>query len=93
MTREQEIFYARVGRVLTDMMKQKNISIGEIKRISGEQDITIRRILNGKCCSLHHMVWMRNILGINLNEIISNDTEGSHGEAEGIVDVKIEDII
>lgn len=81
---DQKSFYARVGRALTDARKRRNMSIATLSKQSGEQYKTIQDIEAGRVCSLHHVVWMSRVLGIDINEI------AREGKQSGI---RIEDII
>ena len=74
--KDQELIYDAVGKALTEYMKEKKIKPSAVARISGEQFNTISGILNGKVCSLHHIVWMSK-LGINVSEIVLKAMSGS----------------
>lgn len=81
MTREdQGKFYALVGRALQVARQRRNMSIAQLSTASGEQHKTIRGIESGTAqVSLHHAVWMKKILGVDLNAIIG-DMEGNNGK-------------
>lgn len=88
--KEQERFYKYVGRKLTLARTRRNITIAELAKLSGEQYKTISFIEKGKCCSLHHLVWMSRILNINLAKFIK-EYEGNHEQesytAKGLGDI------
>lgn len=92
MTRvNQELFYKKVGQACQVARERRRITITQLEKLSGEQHKTIRSIESGRPHSLHHAVWMKNILGIDLNDII-RDMEGKdHGKEN--VNVRIEDFI
>jgi hypothetical protein len=80
----QNKFYHLVGRALTVAMQRRSMNITQLSSKSGEHHKTIRGIMEGRAHSLHHAVWMRNILGLDINTIIS-DMEGSHhGESNQV---------
>jgi transcriptional regulator with XRE-family HTH domain len=76
---KQSCFYAAVGRALTSARESRNITIAQLAQKSGEQIKTIQSIEKGKCCSLHHLAWMRKILGIDFDLVVTN-MEGSYVE-------------
>jgi ribosome-binding protein aMBF1 (putative translation factor) len=72
-------FYTQVGRALTAARRARNMSIQQLANRSGEQNKTIRAIEAGNGqCSLHHLIWMRDVLGMDLNQL----TEGNSGEED-----------
>lgn len=82
---DQKSFYSYVGRELTLARQRRNISITKLAQLSGEQHKTIKSIEDGlQRCSLHHAVWMRSLLGLDLNELARDYQEGSneHGRIE-----------
>jgi ribosome-binding protein aMBF1 (putative translation factor) len=80
MTKEDQVkFYALVGRALQVARQRRNMSIAQLSTKTGEHHGTIRSIEAGKPHSLHHAVWMKNILGIDINTIIK-DMEGNNGQ-------------
>lgn len=79
---DQDKFYALVGRALQVARQRRNMSVAQLSTASGEQHKTIKGIESGKLHSLHHAVWMKNILGLDLNVII-RDMEGKRGEESG----------
>lgn len=86
----QEKFYALVGRTCQVARQRRNMSIAQLCTASGEQHKTIRGIESGNPHSLHHAVWMKNVLGIDLNSII-RDMEGNHGNETAVF--RVEDFI
>ena len=83
--KDQETFYKIVGKALTSARTRRNMSIAELSRVSGEQNKTIRFIEKGNCCSLHHIVWMTEIFGMNFSKIIK-DFERKHEQKKSIED-------
>lgn len=83
---DQESFYLMVGKSLTKERGRRNITIAQLAKRSGEQTKTIKGIESGRPCSLHHVVWLVKVLGIDINEIIG----GNSGEESSI---GIDDII
>jgi ribosome-binding protein aMBF1 (putative translation factor) len=74
--KERNSFYASLGHLLTVTRQQCNISIAQLAQRSGEQYKTIQDIESGKVkCSLHHLKWMKNVLGLDLNKLV---TEGKN---------------
>jgi ribosome-binding protein aMBF1 (putative translation factor) len=71
---QQESFYRAVGKALTIARTHRNMSIAALATKSGEQHKTIRSIEAGNVCSLHHTVWMKSILGLELTKIIKGDS-------------------
>jgi predicted transcriptional regulator len=85
--KRQETFYKTVGKALTSARQRRSMSIAELAKLSGEQNKTIRFIERGNCCSLHHIVWMTEIFGMNFNKILK-EFEGKYGkENESIDDI------
>lgn len=80
-------FYIKVGKRLTVARQRRNISIAQLAKRSGEQNKTIRSIEAGNVCSLHHAVWMKSILGIDLNEIMEGTSEEGIRGIRGIDDI------
>jgi predicted transcriptional regulator len=89
--KRQETFYKTVGKALTSARQRRSMSIAELSKLSGEQYKTIRFIEKGNCCSLHHIVWMTEIFGMNFNKILK-EFEGKY-EQENREDFAIDDII
>lgn len=77
--KRQESFYKMVGKALTSARQRRSMSIAELAKISGEQNKTIRFIEKGNCCSLHHIVWMTEIFGMNFSKILK-EFEGKYEE-------------
>ncbi len=86
MTKEmQQSFYKAVGKALTAARQQRNITVAELVRKSGEQHKTINSIESGNVCSLHHLVWMVQILGLDITKITmergDNEQENQRGNS------------
>lgn len=92
MTKEQQqSFYKAVGKALTASRQQRNITIAELARKSGEQYKTINSIESGSVCSLHHLVWMVQILGLDITKITME--RGEDNEQEIKRGASLDDII
>jgi predicted transcriptional regulator len=89
--KRQESFYRTVGKALTSARTRRNMSIAELAKLSDEQNKTIRAIEKGSCCSLHHIVWMTEIFGMNFVKIVK-EFEGKY-EQEISARQAIDDII
>lgn len=75
-TKEKESFYASLAHRLTVARQRCNISIAQLALRSGEQYKTIQDIESGKVkCSLHHAVWMKSILGLDIFTVIEGKNE------------------
>lgn len=85
---DQDKFYSLVGRALQVARQRRNMSIAQLSKSSGEQHKTIRGIEAGKPHNLHHAVWMKNILGLDLNNIIRDMEGNSDTENEGSLRLK-----
>ena len=77
---EQKKFYAAVGKACQTARKNRNMTIAGLANKSGEQHKTIVMIEKGNCHSMHHAVWMRSVLGLDINEILKKYMEGNSGE-------------
>jgi transcriptional regulator with XRE-family HTH domain len=77
MTEKQiKSFYQRVGRQLTVARQQCNISIAHLALKSGQQYKTIQSIESGESkCSLHHIVWISEVLGMDINQLLEGKNE------------------
>jgi ribosome-binding protein aMBF1 (putative translation factor) len=81
---KQDEFYKLVGRALQVARQQRRMSIADLSNASGEQHKTIKGIESGTAqISMHHAVWMKNILGLDLNAII-RDMEGNNGKGNTV---------
>jgi predicted transcriptional regulator len=89
---QQERFRKALGAALTDARKRLNISIPQLSKSSGEQHKTIVSIESGNVCSMHHILWMREILGIDINKVIK-DSEGIQYEQKAKKFRTIDDFI
>jgi predicted transcriptional regulator len=89
---QKELFRLTLGAALTDARKRLNMSIAELAKQSGEQHKTIVSIEGGKVCSLHHALWMKSILGINVSEVIDS-IEGKQDEKKAIKCRTIDDFL
>ena len=76
----KEIFRQALAEALTDARKKLNISIAELAKQSGEQHKTIVSIEGGKVCSLHHALWMKRILGIDISKVIEKIEGTQYGK-------------
>lgn len=83
MIKEKQIrFYKAVGKCLTDTRKRRNMTVAHLAQISGEQHKTIKSIEEGRPLSMHHAVWMKKILGIDINKIIENMEGDENGKGK-----------
>lgn len=81
---KQDEFYKLVARALQVARQQRRMSIADLSNASGEQHKTIKGIESGTAqISMHHAVWMKNILGLDLNAII-RDMEGNNGKGNTV---------
>lgn len=80
--KRQALFYSKVGVYLTKAAERKKLSYSAIATLSGEQFNTIKNALEGGRCSIHQAMWIKNILEVDLNELINfaSQIEGSHVE-------------
>lgn len=79
---EQKNFYALVGRALTVARQRRSISVAQLSQRSGEHHKTIRGIEAGRPFYAHHTVWMREVLGLEINIVKSEIIEGKHEHEE-----------
>lgn len=68
----QNFVYLELGKRLTEERNRRNLSIPHLVRLSGEQNVTLRKMEKGKPCSFHHIVWMRRVLGISLDQFVDS---------------------
>ena len=69
---DQQLFYASVGRALTKAREQHKLSVSQLAAKSGEQYNSVKAIEDGRPFSFHHGTWMRSILGMNLNVLLTD---------------------
>jgi hypothetical protein len=74
----QAEFYKRVGQALTVAMQQRRITVTRLSALSGEHHKTIRGIMEGKPFYAHQSVWLNNVMGVDLNKIISSMRGGAY---------------
>lgn len=73
MTREQQdLIYAFIGKELTKARERKNLTITQLANKVDEQYNTIKAIEDGNRFMFHQAVWMKEVLGMNLNILISD---------------------
>jgi predicted transcriptional regulator len=83
----QKRFYLEVGKRLTTARHSRNMTVGQLSRLVGEQNKTIRQIERGNVCSLHHIAWMKEVFDLNLDGILSMSMEGDSDKGEeGTID-------
>jgi len=75
---EQDLFYGSVGRALTRAREQKKLSTSQLANQAEEQYNTVMAIEKGGRFSFHQVLWMKKILGVNLN-ILLNDAIAETG--------------
>lgn len=96
MTKEdQDLFYASVGKELTKKRDRMKLTVSQLAQKVGEQYNTIRSIEEGKPFMAHQLTWMKNILDINLNIMISDaiNSNGIKEESNGDKEIKREEDI
>jgi len=86
MKAEYKPFYKRVGSLVRRERLASGLTVGQLARNVGEQHKTIKHIESGKPFSMHHMVWMRNELGISFDNL-NRYTESTHDEIKTISDL------
>ncbi len=77
-------FYKAVGVVCKRRRVAEGYTIAQLAREAGEQIKTIQCIESGKCHSMHHLVWMNDILSIDTSDIIEVLGEENLHEQEEI---------
>jgi predicted transcriptional regulator len=83
--KKQNSFYEAVGKALTKERTRRRMSIADLVKASGEQHKTITSIEGGSVCSLHHLVWMKSILGLDINNIIEGDTHEEDSRLDDLI--------
>lgn len=68
---KQNLIYSKIASKLTEAMTSKNLSISALRKLSGEQRNTIIGILEGKTFSFHQALWLKEVIGIDLMEILT----------------------
>jgi transcriptional regulator with XRE-family HTH domain len=69
---DQNIFYKSFGSLVKRERVKRGHTYASLSKLVGEQNITIRRIEKGHRCSMHHLMWARDYLRINFDDIIGN---------------------
>ena len=69
---DQDLFYAAVGRELTKFRERRKLSISQLAAKVNEEFNTIKAIEDGKPFMAHQISWMKSILDINLNILITD---------------------
>lgn len=89
METEKESFYVAVGKLLTQTAKERKLNIPAIKRASGLQYTTIKRMMSGDGFMFHQIAVIAEVLKLDLNSVAEYalNYEGSHDKE------KIEDLI
>lgn len=81
MSAEQHAaFYKSLGRALTVARERRRLSIAQLSSVSGQHHKTIRGIEAGNPTSMHHLLWMKRELGIDVNDVIARSMEGMSGK-------------
>jgi hypothetical protein len=86
---KQKRFYSALGAVLTKERLRRNMTVADLVRESGEHHTTIRNIESGGVCSFHHLVWMKEIFNIKVEDIYRN----MEGNGDNKKVKRVEDII
>jgi hypothetical protein len=63
-------FYSAVGNLLTKTARQLRLDIPAIKRATGLQYTTIKRMMEGEGFMFHHVVPVAEVLGLELQSIV-----------------------
>jgi hypothetical protein len=81
-------FYSAVGNLLTKTARQLRLDIPTIKRATGLQYTTIKRMMEGEGFMFHHIVPVAEVLGLELESIVRHavNYEGTN-EKESIDDL------
>jgi transcriptional regulator with XRE-family HTH domain len=66
----QASFYAAVGKILQREREKHNLTIYGLSRACGQQINTLRRLEEGKAGMIHHAIWIREHLGVTLDNLI-----------------------
>lgn len=69
---KQELFYQLLGQELTKARERKKLSVYDLARESGEQWNTITAMEKGGKFMGHHFAWMRSVLEVNLNILLTD---------------------
>jgi transcriptional regulator with XRE-family HTH domain len=80
--KEQESFYAKVGRYLTVARERKKLSVSQLAKKAGEQFNTVSAIEEGKNFHFHQVVWIAGVLGVDVNVMIREIMEGNNERNE-----------
>lgn len=64
----QDRFYQSLGRLVTKKREELGLTIYSLAKEVDEQYNTVKGIEAGNNCSMHHMGWMQDVLGINFDE-------------------------
>jgi transcriptional regulator with XRE-family HTH domain len=86
MKAKHKPFYKMMGSIIKRERLEAGLTVGDLAKLADEQHKTIVHIESGKPFSMHHLVWMKNELGIsfdNLNEY----KESTDGEIKSITDL------
>ncbi len=71
----QNKFYKSLGSLITRQRIAKCLSISQLAREAGEQYKTIRNLEAGRPCSMHHIGWMQDVLGIQFDDMEEESVE------------------
>jgi hypothetical protein len=84
MEKHKDKFYFAVGKLLTQTMKERKLTIPAIKRASGLQYTTIKRMMNGDGFMFHQIVALADALKLEVSAIAEYalNYEGSHDTQE-----------
>lgn len=85
---DKDNFYSAVGNLLTKTARQLRLDIPALKRATGLQYTTIKRMMQGEGFMFHHVVPIVDVLGLDLEAVVNHavNYEGTN-EKESIDDL------
>lgn len=89
--------YSNVGKAVKRARELKGLTVWDLAKNIGEQYNTVKRIEEGHAFLLHHLRWIKEVLGVDALTILNG--EGSHGESKAKSkkqnkrEIKVEDLI
>lgn len=87
MTRpEQDQIYQAIGKYLTNARLAKKMTISQLSTKCGEQFNTVSAIEGGCRFMFHHFIWIEEILGVNISEMMTEVTSVKSKKEETIAD-------
>lgn len=68
-TNYDEEFYTEFSKVFRNAMREQGYTTNRLANEVDEQYTTIKRIEKGEAFLVHHLVWIKRILGISIEKI------------------------